>query len=592
MAIAGWLLLIVAVGIIGLILFSVRYYNTEGFADILSVETPFVDSQSDNYANIMKTVITNPGVDNMTSALTTPDIFLPFPIGNDALMAKRLIPDKTNRYTDYDNKFCRGALQPANLPRHIKGARDGCGWWYVADATLTSTGVLGTIDGPLFTDGLANGGQWIWDLKKAQELEEIKMCKQVTACEVIDTNNIHNRCGFCPTAGYAVPIRTDGSEKYPTNPLGSCGTDLVLDGNKCPSENVYKPVVAIDGTDCKNYGYPSPDGSIRLYNKEDCDAINGNWVPNGECLMLHGGSYSAACAGLNRPVKEPSTCTSNNGRITTACLLLLAKSLGYKDTGAILRILKDGGQMNDNDRAAFAQLNNVGVSVPAGILKGGELIDRNTAANYYMRIKEQIRIGIHSRVRNAAQWCVSGTPDFSPCDFESGEKGPFPTSCLQQQWRTVGCQPAGTGYPTDDNAGEYDTMIWGDIINKFQAKYDSMNSTNAGGGQDSSIKQCLGIDVARKVLPSCSVELPTFYSDYNYKGKGVVLDVGQYPFTKFIQKIANDSISSIRVPAGYTVTAFQDDIGSRSYTYTANNPDLRSTPGFNKMISALIIRKT
>lgn len=584
-------LLLLVLAIVGLMYFSVRYYCAEGFEDMIGVEMPFVNSQSNLYTNYKEEIMSNPGVNNMTTALAVPDVFLPINTVDGKLLSDRLMPDPKNGYTDYDNKFCRGALQPANLPRHKRGARDGCGWWYVSDPALTSTGVLGTQTGPVFTDGLPGGGQWIWDLTRAQELEEIKACKQITACEVIDTDSIHLRCGFCPSSGHAVPIHTNGTEKYLQNPTGSCGVDLILDGNKCPSENSYKSVIAWDGTDCENYGYPSPDNSIRLYNKSDCDTLNGRWVPNGECLMLQGGSYSAACSGLNKPEKQATVCTpDSSGRLSSACLLLLTRSLGYMDTGAIRRIIKRSGQMNDTDKVAFTQLVNVGISIPKSILKGGEVIDKNTAANLYMRIKEQIRVGIHTRVREAAKWCVTGTPNFNPCDFDTREKGPFPTSCLQQLWRVTGCQPAGSDYPSDDTKDKFSSMTWGEITNNFQTKYNSINNTNDAANQDTNIKQCLGINVARVQPPSCLPELPTFYTSYNFQGKGVPLDIGRYPFSKFIQNITNDSLSSIRIPNGYVVTAYRDDIGSASYTYKSNVNDLRTT-GFDKTISALVIHK-
>ena len=52
----------------------------------------------------------------------------------------------------------------------------------------------------------------------------------------------------------------------------------------------------------KALGYPSTDNSIRLYNAPDCDAMNGIYIPDGQCLIKSGGSYSAICGGLNRIV--------------------------------------------------------------------------------------------------------------------------------------------------------------------------------------------------------------------------------------------------------------------------------------------------
>jgi len=82
---------------------------------------------------------------------------------------------------------------------------------------------------------------------------------------------------------------------------------------------------------------------------------------------------------------------------------------------------------------------------------------------------------------------------------------------------------------------------------------------------------------------------PTFYDNYNYTGNAVTLDVGRYPFNKFIQSIRNDTLSSVKVPPGYSVIIYRDDIGSANITLTSDTPDLRQYPGFDKMASALDI---
>lgn len=86
-------------------------------------------------------------------------------------------------------------------------------------------------------------------------------------------------------------------------------------------------------------------------------------------------------------------------------------------------------------------------------------------------------------------------------------------------------------------------------------------------------------------------EKPIFYDNYNYTGNAVTLDVGSYPFTKFTQFIRNDTVSSIKVPSGYKVVVYRDDIGSQNITLTSDTPDLRKFPGFDKMASALVITK-
>lgn len=59
-----------------------------------------------------------------------------------------------------------------------------------------------------------------------------------------------------------------------------------------------------EGPPCLGLGKPSPDNGIRLYTQDECEkGMNGDWIPNGECLGSlgkgRGGSYSAQCAFLN-----------------------------------------------------------------------------------------------------------------------------------------------------------------------------------------------------------------------------------------------------------------------------------------------------
>jgi hypothetical protein len=86
---------------------------------------------------------------------------------------------------------------------------------------------------------------------------------------------------------------------------------------------------------------------------------------------------------------------------------------------------------------------------------------------------------------------------------------------------------------------------------------------------------------------------PTFYSDINYGGAAVTLGTGSYDLAQLQSAgIANDSISSIRVPAGYTVTAYADSgFSGTSWTFTADNPNLINT-GNNDAISSLRVSTT
>lgn len=53
-------------------------------------------------------------------------------------------------------------------------------------------------------------------------------------------------------------------------------------------------------------------------------------------------------------------------------------------------------------------------------------------------------------------------------------------------------------------------------------------------------------------------KMPTFYVDANYKGTSISLEAGSYNVNDLIAKgIANDSISSVKVPSGYKITLYE-----------------------------------
>ncbi|MBM9504209.1 galactose-binding domain-containing protein [Actinacidiphila acididurans] len=81
---------------------------------------------------------------------------------------------------------------------------------------------------------------------------------------------------------------------------------------------------------------------------------------------------------------------------------------------------------------------------------------------------------------------------------------------------------------------------------------------------------------------------PTVYGDSNYSGPSATFPAGSYDLPQLqAAGIANDSISSLRVPAGWTVTAYADaGFSGTQWTFTADAPDLTAT-GNNDKISSL-----
>ena len=87
-----------------------------------------------------------------------------------------------------------------------------------------------------------------------------------------------------------------------------------------------------------------------------------------------------------------------------------------------------------------------------------------------------------------------------------------------------------------------------------------------------------------------STAIPTFYTDSSFSGTAVSLGVGTYTLSQMVSLgLPNDSLSSVKVPSGYTVTLYHDDnFSGTSLTLTADNAHL-SDNGFNDQTSSIRI---
>ena len=80
----------------------------------------------------------------------------------------------------------------------------------------------------------------------------------------------------------------------------------------------------------------------------------------------------------------------------------------------------------------------------------------------------------------------------------------------------------------------------------------------------------------------------TFYRDDNYTGLSFTIGTGTYGSTELGSRALQDAISSLKVPSGWRVTAYEHD-GSQgaSIQYTADTPSVGST--WNDKISTVVI---
>ncbi len=488
-----WILSIFLIAFI-LLMYLRRPCGAEGYADFKDSNIAFADKQFNFFHKLLnRGAFLNNGVNlaGLNAAINDNNLYNTIPENKD--YTPYFSPDPYKEYFDYDASFCKPARHPRNLPAREAVKQIQCGWWYVPDPSVPSVGTVGTRQEPLVRDNLPANGQWVWDLEKAAEMEDFKMCKRIKSCDLMDLEGIQGNCGFCERRGYAVPILRNGAEKYPES-HDACGEKTVQSSDKC-----YRPpvpeLVTDEGIQCRNYGYASIDGALRLYTPGECAALNGNYLPSGECLIKSGGSYSAACAGLNTPPPDAprAVCDPDSkGTLSRDCLISLARGLGYNQSGGILRMLISKTGPNQLDKYALELLQNNGMTVPDAVLGSGA-IDKESAGKVYSDLYNAMSAGYSKLTKQAAKWLVSGTDSFDICDFEPDKTGPFPMTCLQREFRQAGCQPAGAAHPSQSNAASLQGLTWAGITKKFKDLHAAMKSTDSDV-QKRATKDCLGID--------------------------------------------------------------------------------------------------
>jgi hypothetical protein len=493
------------IGVLGIICFIVLVYlrranDAEGFAGFKDDQMKFANSQYSRFHdNLGKEILTNPGLNlgKLNAALAQPDLYLPNSPARNYLAYFGEDPEA--KFIDDDEQFCKAARHPRDLPARIPGSATACGWYFISEPSRPSVGVLGTAGGPVIKSSATSGGEWIWDINTAIMKEDIKNCKRVKLCDLMNIDGIHGVCGFCERLGHAVPVDANGKDKYPDSQDGACGEQSVMTVDKC-----FKPapleLVSEDGTQCGTYGTPSPDNSIRLYTTAECNKLGGSrLLPSGECMMQGGGSFSSACRGLNDVATVSAQATKcapdARGNLTRACLISLAAGIGYSKSGAILRLLETSGSPNETDRMALDTLKTNGVLLPDALLGAGN-IDADSAGNLYQKIYAGMTSGQSKMAREAAKWLVVGTNGFDICEFDAGANGPFPLTCMQRAFRQAGCQPAGGANPTAATASNYANMTWAQINTAFKDMRNTTKSPDADT-QDKATADCLGIKYFR-----------------------------------------------------------------------------------------------
>ena len=414
--------------------------------------------------------------------------------------------DPSSSYRKINQTMCSSVTSPANIPNRSVKSIFGCGWYYIDDITKPSVCTYGTKTEPLFEDELPINGEWIWDIETAQKKEEMKYCRRIKSCSLINSKAFQKfgKCGFCLNKGYAVPMMDfDNREKYPNEPQ-SCGDSLIADSSKC-SNTILPNVSTSDGTSCEKYGRASEDGFTRVYTKEECNLLNGTFMANGDCVSPTGQIFNYECKYLNSPVKiyeqsfdlDKKCDTNKNGSISKDCLIEIAKSIGFKNDGGIIKLLSEKtAQINESILKAILNLRNAGLNIPNSALGQGN-IDKDSATDVFNEIYNSLLYGNSKSIKSYASILTTGDDlNYDPCDDPQNKIEATSLKCLQRAFRQAGCQASGNAYPTSDKMHMYSGKSINAIKAEFSKLYDSINHTDMDK-QDDSLLQCFGMNFSK-----------------------------------------------------------------------------------------------
>jgi hypothetical protein len=268
-------------------------------------------------------------------------------------------------------------------------------------------------------------------------------------------------------------------------------------------------------------------------------------------VFAMGGGRALATA--NQDICAPNI----SGRLSTKCLLSIAKGLGFADKGAICTALSTGQALSDDAQICVQILTDGGIKIPNGVLGAGD-VDKITAGNAFNDIFNAMNFGGPTkpvlmpvppaptmadtgvgsgsssdpmsanaqaaitaanqanqealaayaaalavpltdnvqRIRGAAKLLVNGDLSFDPCAISPSSTNPVPLVCLQREFRKAGCQAAGLLYPTAANSIQYVGKSFGNIQNTFQLLHTKMDSATDREKQFPAVANCLGVQYA------------------------------------------------------------------------------------------------
>ena len=521
---------------------------------------------------------------------------------------------------------CR-AMRAPTLGMRPADARVGCGWWYASDPSVPSVGAYGTRRAPMNPnmEKQIGRGRWIWDAREAMEAEGNKHAATIRSCADLQHTTYPN-IGWCAD-GNGKGVNTTSTTTY-------CSTPVITDPTKCPvpsgppARDITNTCTPVNGAltpaclQMKSQQYCSSKGALSLALQNGYAGSNPKFteihnvlkdhqftIPNG--VVSDGRISLETATSAFQQISQLATSPVQDGKqnaayglCNDAALFNPCKGFGINEVNSTTPRPPSGFPPTCITHAANALGWTNGTYMPAN----GGMSYWNTFGTWGAVLAEMKRL--YGLATSSAGPTISSDQISSLKQVFGVSVVPPQNDCQTRILNYLGCyrDDGGRVIPNQrnnvytnpvqecaDQAKLHGDNIFG-LQYGFQCftgkdpKYDRIgqvpgNACSPNG--DAWTQQVFKIGTM--------VPKPTFYTNYNFQGTGIALDKGRYPFSLFTRFIGNDTLSSIRVPTGYSVTIYlHGDIGSPSTTLTSDVSDLRTIRFSNggsadKNISSLVI---
>lgn len=298
----------------------------------------------------------------------------------------------------------------------------------------------------------------------------------------------------------------------------------------------------------KLLGYPSGGNRIRLYSSDDCSAIGGTYISNGECLRKGGGSYSWDCRSLNDNtpkfppivlnVTVPATladpfydvdlpnCPAGPMVLTEAGAGMMGANSCFKANGSFNPSINCLTQLFEAAGGTSA-----GTLYPDTAAKAAALVVNGSLDDTIDRLNDLGSIALYGTDNNGAPSGFAAQKDAAlkflgivmsnPCDGPTSSTGPHSAECLNYLWKTSGnaaplgnvnpdtlpydyCHPAGTEAPLRSETNQQAANDKGSV-QAIRTYYNgifarSQDSSNFDA-QAAAMRACYGINISKPSGP-------------------------------------------------------------------------------------------